>query len=587
MKYVLLYISLFFNLTYVGQFNIEAFVNQNKITVDEYVKYTIKSNERVRLTNLSFENFVIRQGPFTSSSSQTTIINGKFEQVKEFSYSFILSPKKEGDIVIESIQVNFENNIYQTKPITISVSKGKTNKPNQGNQNTTTKPPENNTKFFAKISSPKRKLFVGENILLEYKIYASTYHIRNLEITDYELPMSNDVWTELIEPKNKQWKEKVEVINGIQYRVFTLKKEIVSPQKSGDITILPFEVKTVVNRDFFNRGKSKTLKSNSLKLKVRALPPNPPISFTGQIGRNYKLNVDVKKTLLKVDDPLDIHIEISGNGNLKQLDMPKLSLPQDLEKYPEETKSNIKVSENGIYGKKKLHQLVIPRFHGEYKIPTISFSYFDLNSGKYKTLKHPETIITVEKTDKSSASNTINFEKPQQDEVVTINDNIRHIKTETELFDFSSPIFGTAYYWGLLASSPVILLLFLVFFSNKEKFTNSEKTLLKQINKQTQVQLSKAEVNFSSNSLDQFYKEIYSLWISLISKKYSIDMAELNRSSIYQVLEKNKVNPDIIRSIDEILTKCEMAQYSPLSSDDADICLSKTKELVQNLKDNA
>ena len=216
MKYVLLYISLFINLTYVGQFNIEAFVNQNKITVDEYVKYTIKSNERVRLTNLSFENFVIRQGPFTSSSSQTTIINGKFEQVKEFSYSFILSPKKEGDIVIESIQVNFENNIYQTKPITISVSKGKTNKPNQGNQNTTTKPPENNTKFFAKISSPKRKLFVGENILLEYKIYASTYHIRNLEITDYELPMSNDVWTELIEPKNKQWKEKVEVINGIQ-----------------------------------------------------------------------------------------------------------------------------------------------------------------------------------------------------------------------------------------------------------------------------------------------------------------------------------------------------------------------------------
>ena len=59
---------------------------------------------------------------------------------------------------------------------------------------------------------------------------------------------------------------------------------------------------------------------------------------------------------------------------------------------------------------------MIPRFHGEYKIPTISFSYFDLNSGKYKTLKHPETIITVEKTNKSSASNTINFEKPQQDE---------------------------------------------------------------------------------------------------------------------------------------------------------------------------
>ena len=128
-------------------------------------------------------------------------------------------------------------------------------------QNKKTKPAENNTKFFAKISSPKRKLYVGENILLEYKIYASTYHIRNLEITDYELPMSNDVWTELIEPKNNQWKEKVEVINGIQYRVFTLKKEIVSPQKPGDINILPFEVKTVVNRDFLIGVSKKHLKA--------------------------------------------------------------------------------------------------------------------------------------------------------------------------------------------------------------------------------------------------------------------------------------------------------------------------------------
>ena len=33
--------------------------------------------------------------------------------------------------------------------------------------------------------------------------------------------------------------------------------------------------------------------------------------------------------------------------------------------------------------------------------------------------------------------------------------------------------------------------------------------------------------------------------------------------------------------------KCEMAQYSPLSADDADICLSKTKQLIQNLKDNS
>jgi hypothetical protein len=57
--------------------------------------------------------------------------------------------------------------------------------------------------------------------------------------------MISDFWTELIEPKNKQWKEEQEIINGISYRVFTLKKEIVSPQKSGKLTIPSFEVSTV------------------------------------------------------------------------------------------------------------------------------------------------------------------------------------------------------------------------------------------------------------------------------------------------------------------------------------------------------
>ena len=232
---------------------------------------------------------------------------------------------------------------------------------------------------------------------MNYKIYQSSYHIRNLEITDYELPMSNDFWTELIEPKNKQWKEGQEIINGISFRVFTLKKEIVSPQKSGKLIIPGFEVSTVINRDFFNRGTSKIIKSNNLVLKVKKLPTNSPLSFNGQVGSNYKMSVKISKEELNVDEALDFEIKISGNGNLKQLKFPKINFPKDLEKYPEEIKSKIQSSENGISGRKKLHQLLIPRFHGDYEIPKFEFCYFDVNSKKYKTLSHPSLKIKVNK----------------------------------------------------------------------------------------------------------------------------------------------------------------------------------------------
>ena len=77
-------------------------------------------------------------------------------------------------------------------------------------------------------------------MILKYKIYQSSYHIRNLEITDYDLPMINDFWTELIEPKNKQWKEGGN--NKWDFLQYIPLKEIVSPQKSGKITIPSFEV---------------------------------------------------------------------------------------------------------------------------------------------------------------------------------------------------------------------------------------------------------------------------------------------------------------------------------------------------------
>ena len=299
-KYNPIYIYCFWiNQTYAQNFVFKAYVDQNSISTNDFIRFTVESSERVQLNNLRFNNFIIKQGPYTSSSSQTTIINGKFESKNEFKSTFIIAPKKEGKLFIESIKVNYDGKDYQTERITINVTKGQ----NNNIAPPSAKPSSNaNSKLFARISCSKTSPYIGENILVKYKIYQSSYHIRNIEITDYELPMINDFWTELIEPKNKQWNEEQEIINGISYRVFTLKKEIISPQKSGKLTIPAFEVSTVVNRDFFNRGTSKLIKSNQPILNVKKLPKNAPKSFKGQVGKGYKMNVKISKEELNVDE---------------------------------------------------------------------------------------------------------------------------------------------------------------------------------------------------------------------------------------------------------------------------------------------
>ena len=587
MKNWILNILLIFVLNYnsAQNFVFKSYVDQNNISADDYIRFTVESSERVQLNNLQFNDFIIKQGPYTSSSSQTTIINGKFESKNEFKSTFIIAPKKSGKLIIESIKVNFDGKDYQTKRININVSKGQVNNSTTQQKNSS----NNNNKLFAKITCSKLNPYIGENLIIKYKIYQSSYHIRNLEITDYDLPMINDFWTELIEPKKKQWKEEQEIINGISYRVFTLKKEIVSPQKSGKITIPPFEVSTITNRDFFNRGVSKVIRSNQPTLSVKKLPSNAPKSFSGQVGKNYKLNVKLSKEELNVDQALDLEMTISGNGNLKQIKFPILKFPKDMEKYPEEIKSKIQLSENGISGRKKLTQLLIPRFHGDYDIEPIEFSYFDVIKKKYVILKKPGFKIKVNKVNNQVSDNT-NFNptisKEQQEDVEIISDNIHHIRNKTVLYDFSDPIFGTKLYWSIISSIPLSLIFILIILSNKNKFTDHEKIKLKKIIKEFNNGLNKLDENIDQIESKSFYEEIYRLWNIYLVNKFQIKLSELNRSKIKEILVKENIPKDDLDLMDKILNNCEMSQYSPLTNEMAKETLHESQSLIKNLEKN-
>jgi|TARA_B110000902_G_scaffold254648_1_gene318949 hypothetical protein len=565
------------------EFVFKSYVDQNNISTDDYVRFTVESSERVRLDNLQFQDFSVRQGPFTSSSSQTTIINGKFESKNEYKSTFVLAPKQPGKLVIAAIKVNYNSKEYSTQKIIVNVGKGQKNNSSSSNKNSS------NSKLFAKISCSKTNPYIGENILVNYKIYQSSYHIRNLEITDYDLSMSNDFWTELLEPKNKQWKESQEIINGISFRVFTLKKEIISPQKSGKLTIPSFEVSTVVNRDFFNRGVPKIIKSNSPVLNVKRLPDNSPKSFNGQVGSNYKMNVKVSKNELEVDQALDFEIKISGNGNLKQLKFPNIDFPKDLEKYPEEIKSKIQLTENGVSGRKKLNQLLIPRFHGDYEIPSFDFCYFDVRSKKYITLSHPKTIIKVTKSENSSNLETTTSGKIKtvdQEDVELMSENIHHIRSKTKLYDFSNPIFGTAFYWSILGSFPLSLIFLILFLNNKDRFLNKEKAHLRKTIKQVQSGFTGIKQDFSNMNQNDFFKEIYKLWNIYLLNKYDIKLSELSRDKIKEILTKSNVPTENVEAMDKILNVCEMSQYSPLSNEDAEKTLEDCENLIKNLEKN-
>ena len=167
-----------------------------------------------------------------------------------------------------------------------------------------------------------------------------------------------------------------------------------------------------------------------------------------------------------------------------------------------------------------------------------------------------------------------------------MSENIHHIRSKTKLHDFSNPIFGTTLYWSIIGSFPLTLILFILFLDNKDRFLNKEKNHLRKTIKQVQSGFRDIKEGYSTLDNNEFFKEVYKLWNVYLLNKYEIKLSDLNREKIKTILIESNVPNENVEAMDKILNVCEMAQYSPLSNEDAEKTLEDCEDLIKKLEGN-
>lgn len=486
-------------------------------------------------------------------------------------YSFILQAKKKGTFKIQPLTFSINGKKVVSGIFTINVETGNPNAKIQ----------TSDPNLFARIEVNKRNIYKGEAVTAVYRVYT---RYRIFEIEDYEMPMTNGLWTEEIKAGKNGWTQETKTVNGMPYHVITLKKEVLIPQTTGEIKIAPIKIDTRINRFGFNPGNQKSITSNSPTLKVKSLPTPKPTDFSDQVGSNYKLSVDYSTNSLKTNDPLDVKITISGKGNLKQLATPQLNFPPDFEVFDPEIKDNLKISSSGIYGKKTFNFLAIPRHRGTYEIPEFTFTYFDISTKKYKTLKASGTKINVAKGDNETANSTLTAGGNQQN-VEILNSGIRHIKEETTLYADKDSFFGTSLYW-LLIILPFIAVIGYYIFKVVKRNTQSDETTarVKNANKNANNQLKKAALLLQENKHLEFYEELYKALTNYCSHKLSISKANLNKETISDTLKSKQVETTIIDNLIEVLNECEKARFSPLTHEGAEKTLNSASSIINKIE---
>jgi hypothetical protein len=350
-------------------------VNVNKKTVypGEEVVFTIEATGNdIKFPNIKdIEGFPV-QG--TAITQNITILNGNMQ--KSVSKSYIFFPTK--NVTIPSFSVIVDSKTYKTKPIKITVTKPKESK---------------NDNFKIKLSSDKKKVYIGEPVIFNIKFFQKEgTSPQSIEI---QKPNFNDFFSKQISKKEYQK-------NGYSITEYSF---LLIPQKAGNYKIGPILAKigylskdTPFNDPFFNLVtaslKYTNIFSNEVDINVSAIPQN---SVYGQ----FKASLSADKTETDANEPVKITLKINGCGDFYDLPDFKLNIPKATV-YENSPKINTFIKNSKLCGSYTKEFTVIS--NQNLSIPSIEFKSFD---GKIHSVKTNSLFITVH--NKNSTKKTSPF----------------------------------------------------------------------------------------------------------------------------------------------------------------------------------
>ncbi|RPG53128.1 MAG: protein BatD [Flavobacteriales bacterium TMED84] len=530
---------------------IEVSVNKNPILVGESFAISFSFDKKANnidfnLSNNEYVKFL--SGPKKSSSSSITIVNGKRESILNTTFTYYFKAIKNGEFIIPSASITHKKDIIKSNEIRVQILNASNKQPSNSISNN----------LFVKAEISKKNVFVGEQLLVTYKLF-NRYDLANTEIT--KLPNLDSFWKKDLETSSRF---KREVINGVAYNVATIKKIVLTPQKDGTLLIDPIEIKCSIrtnngNNDpfasFFNSYsvQEEFISSKPIKIKVKSLPRPIPENFIGIVG-SLKVESSVDKSTVKANDAINYKISFIGTGNLELLAEQKIDFPTDFEVY--DAKIDDRIFQGGLKRSVKTYEyLLIPRYEGKYEIPKSIFSYFDSKSEKFKQISTKAFKITVEKSEKFLQSSQTNSISKQL--VSNNKKDIRHIK-----YDFNQNKKISNKSFNVIIFILVLVLILLKYFFKYIKNIYQKDTKSDKLSK---IRIKKAEKYLKKNDLTKFYEEIEKSMLLFFSEKLNIEIGDFSKEKLEDLMKRKKYNTEIQNQILKIFNNIEITRYSPMS----------------------
>lgn len=534
--------------------------------------YTINNQdvEDFRAGNIP-EGLELIAGPYTSQQSSYQMVNGHTTSSSSITFTYTLYATKDGSYNIPPAHARIRGRNVASRAVRVMVSGRARNTGGTPRMHQDESAPAmqsagsriSEKDLFIKVTANKKRVHEQEPVLLTYKVYT----LVDLTQLEGKMPDLTGFHSQEI-PLPRQKSFHVERVNGKTYRAVTWSQYLMYPQMTGSLKIPSITFKGIVvqeNRNvdpfeaFFNGGSGyvevkRNIVAPGMTIQVDPLPTKPA-GFSGGVGK-FNISAQLSKKEVKAGDPVTLRVVVGGTGNLKLIKQPEPVFPKGFDKYDPKVTDKTKLTNAGVGGNMVYDFLVVPRNQGEYDIPPVAFTYYDVDANAYKTIRTQGFHLSVAPGDG----------KGETDSYDALKDNdIHDIKSgDTTVHPIGDIFYGSAAYWISLVIPLVAFIVLLIVF-RRRAIENADivKMRGKRATKIARRRLKNASRLMFAHKQAEFYDEVLRALWGYAGYKLNMSVESLSRDNIKDNLMQHGVPAESVEKFIMALDECEFERYAP------------------------
>lgn len=437
-------------------------------------------------------------------------------------------------------------------------------------------------KLLLKLEASKPSVYIGEPLLLQYKLYSQ---LMSESSVSKNSSLSGFSVMDLLPPGETPIIS--EMLNGRKCPVYLLRKAQVFPLQSGTLQADALETSNslrFLKEDWLRQQPQDRqslleafvaetvpaaavyqeeiqMKSNALSVLVKPLPDSgKPLSFSGAVG-NMVVHSGLSRRSYYLGEPVEWVIAISGSGNLQLVPPPGISWAGGIPQVEPVTRDSFNAQEVPLTGIRSFSYTLLPDSAGGYVLPSVLFSYFNPAEARYHELRTDTIQFTV-------LSARVSTGKPEL--------------VRGESASGSAWIF--THRWVLLIPLVLLVVSGVVWYSRNSR--PAQNTSLEEPASATNLEngFEQSERALQESDSRAFYRVLEEELMQQLKQYAGAGNSWISRTALFDQLQRSGLSAEFTEELKTLFNHIDQQRYSPLAEDrNMAATYAQAKQLLQTL----